>query len=586
MLFTVLRILALMVCLTGYCVFLRGKGLPMAFAPVTALCAIGSILFVAGILNLLPHAAVLLFLGGIFLFLRCRPWKKETLSRQDLLCLGIFAALCGLFWLRIRGEYPLHYDAFSHWMTVIHDTLKNHRFPNFASTLISFQGYQTGGAGLAYFLCGILGSKADDVILLTQAIPIAAGLCVFLEFLKRPSVSGILVVLLGSVYCLVASPTDNLSICEPLPDTLISVLSIAALAIIVRFRDDTAKAVWWSLPIQIFLVAVKNSGVFMLIFNSLLLAWYIRRQNSKSFLSNAWKPLLIHCGIPFGVSFLWNRHVAYVFQYGTLSKHSLSLDYYRGTVGAKSIQQLLDTLRIYLARFFSPNPSWLLLLVCILLFGGAYLYSRKVLKQNGKSALQTLAAVIAAYAAFMIGLAGMYLMSMGYEEATTLGGYDRYEETVIVYLIGAIVIWALEFFATLPGKSPVPKVLCIAAVAVILLTQTVRIPVLFQKANAYEGSSRQKLEQLRDSYAIPEGASCLIYGEGIEGDLGYHNCLGSYIFWSTDIKTCPSSDDRLASLAADCDYLILLSTDEHTDRFLTENGLTPGEAVYALKLSE
>ena len=577
MLITLLRVLALVLCFCGYFLMLRKAGLPMAFAPMVTVSAIGSILFLAGILNLLPHATVVLFLGGLFCLFRCR---NVLTSKSDSLQLLGFWVLAALFCLRIAGRYPLHYDAFSHWMTVIHDILNNDRLPNFASELISFQGYPTGGAGFAYFLCKIIGLRSDDVILMTQALPVAAGLYVFVAFIKRFDLFSAALVLLGGLYCIVASPTENLSICEPLPDTLLSMLSIAGLAIIVHYRKEPAKALWWSLPLQIFLVAVKTSGVFMLIFNSLLLAWYVRQADPARSRKVCLKPLLIHCGIPFGVFFLWNRHVKLVFTYGTLSKHALSLDYYRGTLGAKSVRQVLDTLLLFLKRFFSPNPSWLLLFLCVILFGGIYLYRTKVLHKCAKDIPMVFGGLVAAYTVYMVGLAAMYVLSMTVAESAFLAGYDRYEETVVIYLVGAIVVYLLETAEDLPHAGV--KTGCAAILGVIVLTQTARLPLLVLDTNVYEGSSRQLLEQAKESCGIPQGASCLIYGSPVEGDMGYHDGLGRYVFWSTEVSTCAPGADDFAEKAGRCEYLILLTSDETVDSYLTENGLTPGEAVYHL----
>lgn len=581
MLFSVFRVFLLLLSFSGYFLMLRKAGLPMAFSPIVTFSAIGSILFLAGILNLLPHATIVLFAGGLYCLFRCRT---TAVAKADGIRLIAFYLLAALFCLRLAGRYPLHYDAFSHWMTVIHDILNNDRLPNFSSELIAFQGYPTGGAGFAYYICKIIGIRADDVILMTQALPIAAGLLVFSGFIKRLDVHSALLVLFGGLYCIVASPTENLSICEPLPDTLISLLSVAGLAIIVHFRSEPPKALRWSLPLQIFLVAVKNSGVFMLVFNSLLLAWYFRQADPSLSCKACLKPLIFHCGIPFGIFFLWERHVDLVFQYGTLTKHSLSLDYYRGTLGAKSISQILDTLVLYLKRFFSPNPSWLLLVLCAALFVGMYLYKAKAQNCRDKNILAVFGGIVAAYALYMIGLAAMYVMSMTVEESAYLAGYDRYEETVIVYLIGAILIFLLETGNTLSGR--LPKAMGVAVLGLILLTQANRLPLLFADTQSYEGSSRQILEQAKEAYGIEAGASCLIYGEPVAGDLGYHDGLGRYVFWSTNVRACSPDTDNFAELASQYEYLLLLSTDETVDRFLKEKGLTPGEAVYHLNFAE
>ena len=154
---------------------------------------------------------------------------------------------------------------------------------------------------------------------------------------------------------------------------------------------------------------------------------------------------------------------------------------------------------------------------------------------------------------------------------------------MLIYLIGALVIYLLETAEAMPCK--LPRWACALLMVLPLLTQIPRLPLLVLDTQPYEGSSRQILEQAKEAFSIPDGASCLIYGDAIVGDVGYHDGLGRYIFWSTNIRTC-APEGELETLAADCDYLILLNSDENTDRFLTENGLTPGEAVYRLNFAE
>lgn len=585
MIFTLLRGAVLCLCLYGWCLTFYKKGLPMAFAPTVTLTGIGSCLFLAGILNVLPYMLVALLLGGIFLFFKEKGWRP-SLAREDWLPLGVFALLSLLFLWRVWEEYPVIYDAFSHWLTVVKNTMKTHSFPNFLSTFVGFQGYPTGTAGFAYFVCTVLGFYRDDIVLFTQALQVAACLVTLLAFPERKhKILSAFVILCTWVYSLIACPIDTVSLCEPLPDTLISLLSLASLAVVVHFRREPEKAAWFSLPIQVFLAAVKNSGLFMLVFNTCLLVYFVRCQDGekKALRRGALKAAAIHSGIPFLVFFLWNQHVDYVFAHGSISKHTVSMENYRGTLGAKSFGEIFEILELYLRRFFSFRDSWVLLVLCILLFGGIYLTQRKAGKK-GTGTLHTFCGIVCCYVVYMMGLALMYLASMDYNEAIGLGSFERYEKTVIIYLVGAIAIYLLIRFREEPAASRDLFSWAGAAVmAVILLTQAGRLPMLVVKDNLYEGSQRQLLEQIKEDYGIPDGARCLLYGPQVIDDWGYHFYLGRYIFWSESEAYVPQ-DENLPDFDAiqeEFDYLIVMEPDPFMDGLLEENDLPPGQMVYA-----
>ena len=88
-------------------------------------------------------------------------------------------------------------------------------------------------------------------------------------------------------------------------------------------------------------------------------------------------------------------------------------------------------------RFASWNPSWLFLIILSALILAGWLIKRYVLKQKSKAELFVFLGVIGAYLVFMAVLGVMYILSMPYEEAIVLAAYVRYENTVLVYILGA-----------------------------------------------------------------------------------------------------------------------------------------------------
>lgn len=600
MLLTAIRILILILSFLGYCAALGKKNISMAFAPIGVLTGAGSLLFLAGILNLLPQMVLALLLGGVVCALLLG--KGVTLSRHDQACLAIFAAMAAFFAWRLQGTVPLHYDNFTHWLRIVRDILDNDRFPNFLSSLIIFPSYPTGSAAFAYFLCKVTGLQSDAVALFSQAVMMAAALCTMLIFLKPFRLSGILVFLFGCIFCLVDNPVADeammkivpefvdISICEMLPDTLISILSIAALSMVIHYRNDLLRGAWLSLPVQIYLVSVKNSGLFLILFNTALLVFYAYQSGGAKRIRHltALKLAAIHSGIPFLVYYLWNRHVDLVFDGGTTAKHSVSLYYYRGMLGGKGISGILEILRTFLQRFFSWSNSWLLLLLCIALFGMLWFRQRKTDKKAARNALLVFGGIVITYIVYMMALALMYLASMDYEEAIRLACYERYEATIVVYLVGAITIFLLSLLSEKPEKTT--ALLAVGAALLILLPLAPRVPDLFLKRNPYEGSTRQFLEQTKAEFAIPDGARCLICLDvDPEMDVGYSGYLAQHVFWSSNVRLLYLSDCDLQSIEAaaqSCDYLITQQQSAVVQQYLTQQGYPAGQTVYLLEHTE
>lgn len=589
MLSFIIRAALLWVSLIGYCFFLRKKNINMAFAPVITLSGIGIAMFIAGILNIMPYTVLLIWLGGIGCTFISKPWRYKTdFQKSDYLCLAIFSIIVACFAVRLYGQIPTHYDAFSHWLTVVKEILKTDSLPNFKSDLIMFQGYPTGSAGFIYFICKFLGRTGDDLILFAQSLIIASCLCVFIAFIKKLDIFAIIVGIIGGIYCLVANSPQDTAIAEPLVDTLVSVLSLASLAIIIYYKDKLYKAAWVSLMVQIFLVAVKNSGIIMLLLNTALLLFFsvlydCRSKNRLSF-ARLIKLGIIHSGIPACVFVLWSRHVDYVFESGASSKHTVSLENYTNIFKDKTIDQIKEILINFLNRLFSWNSTWFLLIVVavILLFG--YAVKRIVLKKKSRNELFITGGITVAYFGFMAILAAMYLLSMPYDEAVVLASYSRYEKTVVIYIVGAIILYLLHLLSAMnKGKNIFVGVSAILLSCLILFTQINDVPDLFIKTNAYQGSQRQLLENIKSDYSIPDGASCFIYGSQVEGDAGYHYFAGRYIFWNISISACSPSQltDKKDSIK-EYDYLIVMQGDDAINAYLTENSLALGEAAYKL----
>ena len=288
----------------------------MAFTPILLFSSIGVVIFFAGILNVMSYAVYFIIFGGIACWWKVRPWRCDAffIERYDVICILVFGASCLLFAIRLYKQIPLHYDCFSHWLTVVREMLLTDSMPNFESKLILFQGYPTGAAGFIYFICKFLGRSRDDLVLFAQSILLAACLCVFLAYVRKSIICGGIITIVGAVYCLVA----NIMITDILVDTLISLLSLAVVALLVYYRNNLFKATLLSIPIQMFLISVKNSGIIMVVMNVavLLILLVVQSIQGRKFNINEYvKLLLIHVGPSVMTFVLWEKHVECVLNF-------------------------------------------------------------------------------------------------------------------------------------------------------------------------------------------------------------------------------------------------------------------------------
>ena len=588
----ILRAIILWLSIFGYTSAIK-KYTNAAFAPIIVLTSIGTVMFLAGLLNIMVITVLLIVLGGIICLILKKPWRKAFYKDNcdSLIVFGVFTGICVLLLLRLYNKVPVHYDCFSHWLTVIKEMINSNSMPNFSSDLIMFQGYPTGSAGFVYFFCKFLGNSRDDLIVFIQSILYVAAICPFLAFIKnKKDIFSILIFISGSLFCIVANSSQNAVIDDLLVDTLISLLSISVVAIVIYFKDKLLHGVLASLPIQIFLIAVKNSGILMVAINTALIVilTFISdyKATKKLSLINTVKHGFLTAGIPAAVYYLWLQHVEYVFASGTTSKHTASIDNYMQTFSSKNTEQIKEILSVFLKRFLSWNNSWLLLIiVCSIIIIGM-LIKRYVIKEKSLAEYFIVLGIIATYLAFMLVLAAMYIFSMPYAESIVLASYSRYENTILVFIVGIVTIYLLSLMPLLPhsSKGVFIKIALTALMCLCLFNQSQNIQKTFIKKDTYTGSSRYEFEQIKNEYGVPEGKTYFIYGSRFKNDAGYHKYLTKYIFWSNNIKLTTSDNfDENKEVIENYDYLIIIDYDEKIGEYLSENNINSKENVYEIK---
>ena len=581
-----IRLILLVISFLGYFLFLNRK-VDMAIIPIVTFSSIGVIMFIAGLLNIMVAVTYLLVFVGAILFFWLKPWKFSwnNEAKRSLLIIGCFGVLCMLSAGRLYGNIPIHYDEFSHWLLVIKDMIYNNHMPNFQSNLITFKGYPTGSAGFIYFFCKFLEVSRDDFLVFVQSLLIISALLSLLSFIKKVKFFSILIFLICSIFCLVA----NIPITELLVDTLISVIAISVVIVGTYYRYNPRKVFFLSLPMQIFLVTIKNSGLLMMGINGIimfLILLYTHHPEGKLSFKSAGKICKYCVGsilIPILVYYLWLQHVEYVFNDGALSKHTASIANYTSVLGEKTISQVNEIIHIFMGRMFSWNHAWVYLIIFFIIVGLGSWYRKNILKDGRRFDFVIMGVVIAIYVLFMAVLGAMYLFSMPYEEAVVLASYERYEYTILVYLVGMIAVYLLNLFQLTVKHSKngtIVPIIIVIMFSGILVGQVDKIQTLFVKTNEYLNSDRYLIEEMKEHYNIPDESSYMIVGDSIANDSGYHYYLARYIFRSENVGVCEPR--MLDTGVLKQKYLIILDENKKVDKFLLENGYTLGEKVYVM----
>ena len=346
----IIRILFLFMSFYGYIQYFKRfiqRDLTISFV----FCSIVSVLFFAGILNILSEAAWCIAFVGIFLAFSSLQ-KRE--SFHAITSHGIFFFCFGaiFFIFLLHGSKFTTYDNFSHWAVVSKVLIQHDRFPSFADLFIMFQSYPLGSAIFIYYCAEIAGISSEWFQAFAQAF-LMVGLVasIFAFTAKRTSV------LLASV-CSVILLCSNMPFTDLTVDTLLSLAGFAATAFCIYYRDDLQQKIPYTIPYSIFLINVKNSGIFFVAVVICLSLYYTRNTRNKRIVQIA------TLFSPFISLFLWKKHVNLVFQNGLNTKHSMSISNFSTVFQDKTPEDISNIISAIFHRTFSfSNPGVQLLLI-------------------------------------------------------------------------------------------------------------------------------------------------------------------------------------------------------------------------------
>ena len=417
----------------------RRANVEVVFAPVLTICIQISVIYVAGILNLMKLATYGMYAFGLIcaFYYILNDWKaivKHYLAEKGIQYF-IFAAFlaCIALWNRVF----VHYDNFSHWALVVQQLLQTNRFPNFSDSLIMFQQYPLGSSVYIYYFSKLVG-KAEFVQMLAQTFMLIACIVPVLRFNLNRYVAIMLALLFSNfIFCYCIQIQDLLV------DTLLPLLGMAAIFFLcsecLKSDSDKRVSLYWLIPLFVAIVQVKNSGLFFLI-----VAGVIMLISSKRYML-PWRQVIGFWAIPLISIYLWKRHCALVFVNASVSKHALSLSNYKQTLLSKPYDDIVLIVKKMID--FSVTGSdlfYCLIFVCmtVLLAWFAHANSRCLI-------CKFICFVLVSYFSYILGMLLMYLISMPGGDTKSLASSFRYRETILIafyYASFVLMLYSISLF--------------------------------------------------------------------------------------------------------------------------------------------
>ncbi len=574
-----IRLLLLLFSFYGYVQALKNRyKIPIEFLLPIVFSSVGVIMFFAGMLNILDITALAAFLLGIACAVISIKNKNGILQLVTPGTVVMAITLCVLLAITIGNKFT-HYDNFSHWATVLKQIIKTDTFPNFDDKNIMFQSYPVGSAAFIYYFTKITGVESEWFCIFVQQVLTVAMLCSVFAFFRSRKV---LTVVFGCVFIffILFADVEFTVTHDLLVDILLPCVAIASMSICFYYRENINRYCIALLPLITFLIAIKNSGV---LFAAVIILFYAYRCKKNSGARSVFtrRNAVLVCA-PVLTLFLWNRHVAYVFEQGRTAKHSMSIEYYKQVLREKDWNSVAEVVRNFFDRVFSfDNPFVFVFVLLIILL--AY---TKISKAKMSMIGEYIAVVALFFVAWVGGVLATYVFSMPTSEAVPLIGYDRYIQTGSVFCLGILCILvgvAIENSSVTDHSDIMKKIASIAVLGALCVCSMLSLssnPLLYD-GRMYPADYRESFDSALDGYELDKSgeANYFVVWNGI----GYERFMCRYYLNPNELLYCGYGDfQSYIQYVDNYDYFVVPEHNEIVDEYLMQKFGSSDQNVYKI----
>jgi len=598
-----LGLLLFMVVGLGYFLQLRQWGVARCLGWITSFWIMTLLLYTFAMMGYFQTGIYVVTAIGVVLFVAqiiLRAMRKVTGADLRVHIFDVWMILGGiLIGITLQGMTMVHYDNFSHWATIVKFMFFEQRLPGASDTIISFSSYPIGNALFNNYFVNLVGFSSGNM-LLAQFIYIWAAVYSVFALLKDKKRA-----LFSAIICLVITITmfANIEIGfnNLLVDYVIAAVTMAGIVGIYVYADEQP----WLQAGHVFLASanlllIKNSGAFfvaVLLINYFVALWVYPKGKAWSLkrvmgLIARWLAVGGLSVIPF---LIWLNHVKNTF---TSSKHQLDATAFSGQLNAEG----LDYMREIAQRMLDASLQWSSLstrgMLAINVSMLAVWIGLKIIHRQS-NVLSQLLLLDLIFILYYISIFAMYLVSMPYDEAVVLAGFERYLSTVVVLLM----LWAagiivrtlddnmfernydqrnLKSFRVLRNKKIYQRsAFAVLFFAIIGLNGEIgRL-----NFNEQQNGDRLPLQLAKltpEEYTYNDKKVLLVDPEADEVDSYYAGFAGKYYFFSANVDAQEAFDyshEDFKKHNAKYDYVLLLpkhETYEKLSKIAYHQDLKPG----------
>lgn len=541
---------------------LRNTKIKVEFSPFVVCSTVGLLEFTAGLLNVLPEAAIIICGIGVFCFvieIRKSGFQKKCITP------GIVFFVVSLLLILVLAKeiFFVGWDNFSHWALVVKQMLKWNRFPNFQNTIIIFQSYPTGSASFIYYVCFFMGDSEGIMFFAQNILQISGMTCIWAYVKQKDIVARAMAIGLTAFVLFFNTPVNGLMV-----DNLIVIMGLAGITILYYYKDNICRGILYVLPgFCLLAVAKTGSGILFVIAGWIFIIITERKQIKKSFYAIA--AFII---MPLCYTWLWKKHVSMVFANGNNTLHSMSVSNYKNVFAERTLEDIKNIIVLYLKEIVSVrNPMWYFFVFILLLL----IYCRKNIDLFLKLK-KYMYFIIVVYILWDASLLGIYLMSMPLAEAYQLASYDRYHNTIIIYIIGLFGVFCLSlqgeqdsiFHFRKRDFHKTKSCLVIGMIIFLLIIDGVSVI----KTISYNNDTSKKIIALEESIENSElinGKNYIIYTE--DADNGYYMFYGRYRFDTEEVASVNKETWNSFNEWGNYNYILMIDHNEELEDYLKKN---------------
>lgn len=415
----------------------------IAFIPIFIFSSITTVVFCAGLINIMPLVVNIIYFSGLLLFVVYLilfikgKYQVKKLFQPSIVLFSL--SLLGMM-IYLKGLILTHYDNFSHWGLIVREMALIDGLPD-SSTIVTFQNYPPGSAVFIYYILEVLGNH-ESYALMAQAFLVIACITTMFYFSewKRPEVILLIAVAAFSLLLVNWGSFYNL-----LVDIVLGLAALASILVAYYYKDDWKKQLIVNTPILILLLLLKDSGKIFLAFNVILILSFIyyyslhKKRITKDERKVIYRALLFLIGIPVFLNYLWLKYTIKAYQTG-YGANKFAVTPSKVTNNEKS-KEFMDNIGPMLWKASTNLDSnnfkamVILNLIAFLMFIFVYKFRKKI----SKPLLFSILITNGFYILYMLSLYFMYVYLMPEFEAARIAGFGRYQSTIIIYCAGILM---------------------------------------------------------------------------------------------------------------------------------------------------